>query len=239
MRLCSLVKCIIPQVIHSGSSILILLSDARQVVLEAPVEALNSLEMSLENDHGLAFLVVRIPLGVLLRQGNGRLHGVADLAPVPVHLQHLLRLEVLDGLVVDGDLARPVAVDLVEQGLPEHLAAGLVEGLEVDDGVDSRHECLVNVADAVCGEEEQAREILDVAEKSCVAECQHNASHVLGRSRLTCNNAIACYVKCFTTFQEDITLVNQKNCLPPFSQSKPLAQLCLDLVLFDADFGDG
>lgn len=58
-----------------------------------------------------------------------------------------------------------VVFELVEQVVPDLSAGGVVETGVADRDVDARHEGFVEVADAVCGQEQNSLEVVQGTEE--------------------------------------------------------------------------
>lgn len=131
----------------------------RQIPLEIITHLHHLLEMILAQldlelcvRASLARLRLRLRLRLILRQRDGRLEGVADLAAVPFDVgEDVVGEDVALCGALDGDFVGALDLQLVEGLEPDFLAAGGVEGPVADVDVDAAEEGGVEVADAVGG----------------------------------------------------------------------------------------
>ncbi|KAK1245927.1 hypothetical protein MKX07_004996 [Trichoderma sp. CBMAI-0711] len=173
-------------------------------------------------------------LGVVVQgQARGDLEGVSDLAAVPAaggagEVLVVLCGELEDLVVLDG-----------EGGLAGHLVAlrlhdlelgnveaedfgglGLVEGRVVEGEVDAGLEGLVDGADAVGGEEEEAVVVLEDAEEDG-------------------DEGVARHVLLGALGEEDVGLVEQQDAVPEMGQAEDVLEAGLDLVRREAEVAAG
>ncbi len=170
---------------------------------------------------------------VVVCQARGDLEGVADLAAVPAARGAGVLLEVLAGEVDDlglvdqkGRLAGhlvALALDLAQLGDVEAEDVArlrLVEGRVVERHVDAGLEGLVDGADAVRRQEEQAVVVLEDAQED-------------GHER------VALHVELGALREEDVGLVEQEDAVPEMGQPEHVGQRRLDLVRREAQVAAG
>lgn len=160
-------------------------------------------------------------LGVALGQGEGRLHGVADLAAVPPEGAHLAAVpDELAGGAGDVDEAAGVPGEAVKVVRPDALPVLVAEAPVVQGDVDAAEERVVERLDAVRGEEEDAAVVLEGAQED---GDEAVAGNVLGP----------------TALEVDVGLVEEDEGAVALTELEEVAQVGLDVVRVNAEVAAG